>query len=209
MATRLRPRSRGSITGRDKRFISFQTGSGPTEPRIQWAVYLVVKQHERESGHSPPSSAEVKSVASSRLCPWITLPFIIIILSGVRLSPLGTEATTGLLYQPQMIDGGDCGAIRGMKIGRGNRSTRSKPFPVPLRPPQIPHDLTRARTRAAAVGSQRLTAWAMARPYNFTLLLPIVIIFQWIRPHPDVRLMHRESLAPMLLLYSVLTSGKL
>jgi hypothetical protein len=29
---------------------------------------------------------------------------IIIIVSGVRLSPLGTAATTGLLYQPQMID---------------------------------------------------------------------------------------------------------
>jgi hypothetical protein len=28
---------------------------------------------------------------------------IIIILSGVRLSPLGTAATIGLLYQPQMI----------------------------------------------------------------------------------------------------------
>jgi hypothetical protein len=33
--------------------------------------------------------------------------------SGVRLSPLGTVATTGLLYQPQ-IDDGDCGAIGGM-----------------------------------------------------------------------------------------------
>jgi hypothetical protein len=32
-------------------------------------------------------------------------------------------------------------------------------------PPQIPLDQTRDRTRAAAVGSQRLTAWAMARPY--------------------------------------------
>jgi hypothetical protein len=32
---------------------------------------------------------------------------------------------------------------------------------VPLRPPQIPHDLTWVRTRAAAVGSRRLTAWAM------------------------------------------------
>jgi hypothetical protein len=28
--------------------------------------------------------------------------FFIIILSGVRLSPLGTAATTGLLYQAQM-----------------------------------------------------------------------------------------------------------
>jgi hypothetical protein len=46
--------------------------------------------------------------------------FFIIILSGVRLSPLGTVATTGLLYQPQMIDDGDCGAIGGMKIGREN-----------------------------------------------------------------------------------------
>jgi hypothetical protein len=29
--------------------------------------------------------------------------FFIIILSGVRLSPLGTAANTGLLYQPQMM----------------------------------------------------------------------------------------------------------
>jgi hypothetical protein len=39
---------------------------------------------------------------------------IIIILSGVRLNPLGTAGTTGLLYQPQMIDDGYCGAIGGM-----------------------------------------------------------------------------------------------
>jgi hypothetical protein len=82
----------------------------------------------------------------------------------VGLSPLGTAATCSLLYKPQMIDEVDCGEIGGMKIGRGNRSTRRKPAPAPLWPPQIPHDETRARTRAAAVGSQRLTAWAMARP---------------------------------------------
>jgi hypothetical protein len=51
-----------------------------------------------------------------------------------------------------------------MRIGRGNRSTRRKPAPMPLCAPQIPHDLTWARTRAAAVGSRRPTAWAMARP---------------------------------------------
>jgi hypothetical protein len=28
-----------------------------------------------------------------------------------------------------------------MRIGRGNRSTRRKPAPMPLCPPQIPHDL--------------------------------------------------------------------
>jgi hypothetical protein len=47
-----------------------------------------------------------------------------------------------------MIGESDCGAIGGMKIGRG--STRRKPAPAPLCPPQIPLDQTRDRTRAAA-----------------------------------------------------------
>jgi hypothetical protein len=34
---------------------------------------------------------------------------------------------------------GVCGEIGGMKIDRGNRSTRRKPAPAPLCPPQIPH----------------------------------------------------------------------
>jgi hypothetical protein len=83
--------------------------------------------------------------------------FFLVSLGGVRLSPLGTSATVGLLYQPRIIND-DYRAVGGMKIGRGNRSTRRKPAPVPLCPPQIPHDLTRDRTRAGAVGSQRLTA---------------------------------------------------
>jgi hypothetical protein len=61
----------------------------------------------------------------------------------------------------------DCGAISGIKIVRGNRSTRRKPAPAPLCPPQIPYDQTRARTRVAVVGNQRLTARAMARPYLY------------------------------------------
>jgi hypothetical protein len=71
----------------------------------------------------------------------------LISFSWVRLSPRRTAASIGLLYQARMIDDGDCGAIGKIKIGRGNRSTRRKPAPVPIRPPQIPHDLTRARTR--------------------------------------------------------------
>jgi hypothetical protein len=67
----------------------------------------------------------------------------------------------GLLYLPMVI-------VRMENlvewIGRGNQSTWRKPAPAPLCPPQIPLDQTRARTRAAAVGSQRLTAWAMVRP---------------------------------------------
>jgi hypothetical protein len=51
-------------------------------------------------------------------------------------------------------------------IGRGNRSTLRKPAPAPLCPPQIPLEQTQAWTRAAVVGSQRLTAWAMVQPTN-------------------------------------------
>jgi hypothetical protein len=67
----------------------------------------------------------------------LSLPlFFLVSLGGVRLSALGTSATVGLLYQPRMIDD-DYGAVGGM-IGRGNQSTRRKPAPVPLCPPQIP-----------------------------------------------------------------------
>jgi hypothetical protein len=46
-----------------------------------------------------------------------------------------------------------------MKLTGENRRTRGeKPVPVPLCPPQIPHELTRDRTRASAVGGRRLTA---------------------------------------------------
>jgi hypothetical protein len=54
---------------------------------------------------------------------------------------------------PGDYDDGEIGGI----IGRGDRSTRRKPAPVPLCPPQTPH-AARTRTLAAAVGSQRLTA---------------------------------------------------
>jgi hypothetical protein len=53
----------------------------------------------------------------------------------------------------------DDGEIGGMN-GRGNRSTRRKPAPAPLCPSQTSH-AARKRTRAAAVGSQRLTALAV------------------------------------------------
>jgi hypothetical protein len=39
-----------------------------------------------------------------------------------------------------------------------------KPVPVSLCPPQIPHGLTRERTRTSAERGRRLTTWAMARP---------------------------------------------
>jgi hypothetical protein len=80
---------------------------------------------------------------------------------GVQLGPLGTAATNGRPIVPVPGDYDD-GEIGGM-IGKGNKSTRRKPAPVPLCPPQTPY-AARTRTSAAAVGIQRLTAWATARP---------------------------------------------
>jgi hypothetical protein len=48
-----------------------------------------------------------------------------------------------------------------------------KPVPVPLCTPQIPHGLTRARTRPSAVRGRRLTTSAMARPGATHLLTEI------------------------------------
>jgi hypothetical protein len=72
-----------------------------------------------------------------------------------------------LLYPPRMID--EYGKLGGIRIWRANWSTRRKPAPVPLCAPQITHDFTWDRTRAAAAGSWRLTAWAMVRPISLSL----------------------------------------
>jgi hypothetical protein len=59
---------------------------------------------------------------------------------GAQLGPLGTSASNS----PIVPDSGDYenGEFDGMMIVRGNRSTRRKPAPVPLCPPQNLHDLT-------------------------------------------------------------------
>jgi hypothetical protein len=55
----------------------------------------------------------------------------------VQLGPLGTASTDRPIVSAP--DDYDDGGIGGMMIGRGNRSTRRKPAPVPLCPPQTPH----------------------------------------------------------------------
>jgi hypothetical protein len=128
---------------------------------------------------------------------------IIIIISGARPSPLGTAATISLLYQPRMIDDGDCGAIGGMRTGRENRSIRRKPAPVPLCQRQILHDLTRARIRAAAVGNQRLTAWAMVRPWDCAFLR----IACWLlEDYTEARTLHNFRCQNLLPSYEQLNS---
>jgi hypothetical protein len=71
------------------------------------------------------------------------------------LVPLGTTATQWPIV-PASGDYDD-GEFGGMKIGRGNRSTRRKPAPAPLCPTTNPTCQTWARTRAAAVELPLLT----------------------------------------------------
>jgi hypothetical protein len=58
--------------------------------------------------------------------------------TGVEPSPLLLRPLIGLLYQPWMMDGEDCGAMGGM-IGRGSRRARRKTASVSL---GNSHDLT-------------------------------------------------------------------
>lgn len=58
------------------------------------------------------------------------------------------QPVIGLLYQPRMLD--EYGEFGGMRTGREYQSAPRKPGPVPLCPPQIPHDLTWDRTSEAS-----------------------------------------------------------
>jgi hypothetical protein len=63
------------------------------------------------------------------------------VAGGVQMGPTGTSAIEWpIVPAPGDYDVGEFG---GRKIGRGNRSTRRKPAPEPLCPPQIPLDQTR------------------------------------------------------------------
>jgi hypothetical protein len=72
------------------------------------------------------------------------------------LGPLGTSVTSGLLYLPRWLWGW---RIWWNDDWQGKPKYSEKTCTSALCPPQSPLDKTRARTRAAAVGSQRLTAW--------------------------------------------------
>jgi hypothetical protein len=82
--------------------------------------------------------------------------------SGVRLSSLDMSAT----IWPIVPASGDISMEQSVerKLARESEVLGQKLALVPLCPSKIPHDLTGDRPRAAAMGSRRLTAWAMARP---------------------------------------------
>jgi hypothetical protein len=60
-----------------------------------------------------------------------------------------------------------------LSLCKGNRNTRRKPIQVPLCPPQIPGNLTWARTRAPAVGSHRLRTSARINKQSSSKLGPV------------------------------------
>jgi hypothetical protein len=89
--------------------------------------------------------------------------FFLVSCGGVRLNPLGTSASNWPIVPAPDDRWWWVWSSRGTRFGRAIRSARRKHAPVPLCPPQIPHDLTWTRKRAAALGTRRLTAWAMVR----------------------------------------------
>jgi hypothetical protein len=97
------------------------------------------------------TSIQTDSCYSGYICIFLTYT------SRNRMHPIGVKSIWLIVLAPD--DGWlyECGTI-GM-IGRGNWSTRRKPAPVPLCSPQIPHDMTWARTCAAAVGSRYRLSW--------------------------------------------------
>jgi hypothetical protein len=82
---------------------------------------------------------------------------------GVGQTQAWTPAYVSILRIPQMIWVWRA-TVEWYIDRRKPEKLGEKPVPVPLRPPQIPHGLTRARTWASAVRVRRLTTWAMARP---------------------------------------------
>jgi hypothetical protein len=83
-----------------------------------------------------------------------------IVGGGVQLGPLGTAATNGLLCQPRVIKMIE----KLVEWLAGETEVLGENLPQCRFVHHKPHMPARMRTRAAAVGSQRLTAWATARP---------------------------------------------
>jgi hypothetical protein len=109
--------------------------------RIEWRTLVIYLYYMHEDLIHVFLLIWMLGVIRSHVLP-MKMPFFYFL--GVRWDwvHLVRRQLIGLLYQPRIIDEDECEAVGGTRIGSGNRSTRGKLAPVPLCPPQIPHDLT-------------------------------------------------------------------
>jgi hypothetical protein len=93
--------------------------------------------------NSPATFSKHPALNFDNIYIYIKVFFLIRIVEvKSKVGPLRTSATEWpIVLAPGDYDDGEFG---GMKLGRGNRSTRRKPAPAPLCSPQIPLDQTRA-----------------------------------------------------------------
>jgi hypothetical protein len=95
---------------------------------------------------------------------------------GVRLSPLGTAATLWL-FVPAPDD--DCGEFGGMRIDRGNRSTRRKPAPsatLSTTNPIWPDSGSNPGLRGGKPATNRLS-YGTANPVKFCFFIVVVAVW--------------------------------
>jgi hypothetical protein len=114
-----------------------------------------------------PKTVSLMIPAQTLMLKWAWYPssgFFFFFWKGGGESQLGTSATICPIVPPRMMND-EYGTVCGMRIGSGNWSTQRKPAPVPLYPPQMPHDLTRDRTQAATVGSWLLNRLSCGMAY--------------------------------------------
>jgi hypothetical protein len=135
------------------------------------------------------SFEHIQKYSYSSLTPWLLRrnnlsPYNVMQFSfcfdGVGLYLYETSPLTVPLSIPQVIhewiwSSGEV-ILTGETEGLGG-----KPVPVPLCPPQIPHGLIGERTRASAVISRWLTAWAMVVKYHSCVTSVNTRSFQWFK----------------------------
>jgi hypothetical protein len=79
-------------------------------------------------------------------------------VAQVEPNPLVLRPYVGLLYKPWMIGDDECGAIREMNEWQGKLKYSEETYPSAALATTDPTlDLPQSRTRAASVGSRRLT----------------------------------------------------
>jgi hypothetical protein len=94
--------------------------------------------HVSTEPRSFPSDPYLRMILKFLGITMLWFPLVFIPGVGVRLRPLDMSGITMPLYQPRMVMTNERGVVSGIRIGRGNRSTRRNPAPMPLCPPQIP-----------------------------------------------------------------------